>query len=204
MAMIPLLPLRIVIAAVFYCCAAGDLAFGSTILIEPPTLTVNQNQTFSLDISVESITDLYAYQFDVSFDPLILSALSIDEGSFLQGGGATFYAPGTIDNGSGTVNLTANTLLGPGPGIDGTGILATLWFKALNPVTTTVSLLNVQLLDSNINEISAPIQNSTTVTVQDVPTPPVVPTPSELGFFASALPIIFYLSTRRRKHERIG
>ena len=59
--------------------------------IGPPSMTVQPNQGFSLNIRIADITDLYAFQFDLAFNPTILSAASVTEGPFLPSGGSTVF-----------------------------------------------------------------------------------------------------------------
>jgi hypothetical protein len=72
--------------------------------IEPPSQVVHPGPSFSLDVLISNVADLYAFQFDLGFDPLILSATGVTEGPFLPSGGTTAFIPGTIDNSGGTVS----------------------------------------------------------------------------------------------------
>jgi general secretion pathway protein D len=113
----------------------------------------------SVDVRVIDVTDLYAYQFDVIFNPTILSAAPVTEGSFLAGGGGTLFIPGDIDNAAGTITLIANTLLGPVPGVNGSGSLTTLRFTGVGLGSSGVTISNALLLDSVGGDIATDIQN---------------------------------------------
>jgi hypothetical protein len=118
-------------------------------LLVSRTGTVEQVQ-----VTASGLTDLYAYQFTLNFDPTVLQATSVTEGGFLLTGGATFFDPGTTDNTGGTVSFVFDTLLGPGPGVTGSGLLATIDLTNLQlHKQTTLSLTDVIALDSNLNEI---------------------------------------------------
>jgi general secretion pathway protein D len=106
----------------------GHPALAATILINPGSSTTTIAGTVDITVRVEDADDLYAYQFDLSFDPTVLSATSVGEGAFLPSGGSTFFLPGTIDNVAGTVTLTAGSLQGAVPGVTGSGVLALLQF----------------------------------------------------------------------------
>ena len=56
------------------------------------------DDTFTLDISAETVFDMAGWQFDIAFDPAILEAISVSEGNFLKTGGTTFFQGGSIDN----------------------------------------------------------------------------------------------------------
>jgi hypothetical protein len=64
------------------------------------------------------------------------------------------FSSGTIDNAAGTISFIADSLSGPGPGLTGGTLLATAIFKALSPGTTSVSPINLVLLDSNFSDIA--------------------------------------------------
>lgn len=67
--------------------------------IDPPSQGANVGDNFLLNVTIADITDLFAYQFDVAYDPTVLAAQSIMEGVFLSSGGdSTVFLPGTIDN----------------------------------------------------------------------------------------------------------
>jgi len=108
---------------------------GGSIGIQPSSVTTMPGQTITLAVQVTNITDLYAWQFDLSFDPTILTAIGITEGGFLDGGDSTttFFIPGTIDNNAGTLTANADALLsavsahgGWDPSRDERGVVVTL------------------------------------------------------------------------------
>ncbi len=133
----------------------------AVISVQPSNKMVGLNQAFSLDIDIANVTDLYAYQFNLSFDSTILSANSVTESSFLSGGGSTFFNGGTIDNSAGTISFIFDTLLGPVPGVSGSGPLVNVSFASLASGTSPITISNVSLLDSNLNSIDANVANGT-------------------------------------------
>src|SRR5579872_3309794 len=107
-------------------------AFADPILsIQPPSTSVGAGSNFAVDVNISNVSDLFAFQFDIGFNPGILSATSITEGLFLPGGGTTFFIPGTIDNIGGTISSNADTLIGAISGVSGSGTLAIIDFTAL-------------------------------------------------------------------------
>ena len=134
--------------------------------------TVGAGSNVVLDVNIANVTDLFAFQFDLSFAPGTVSAASIVEGAFLAGGGTTAFIPGTIDNVGGTIAATADTLIGPGPGVNGSGTLAVLTLTGLAPGTSSIDFSSVFLLDSNLTGINSSLQSgSVTVTSTAVPEP---------------------------------
>jgi general secretion pathway protein D len=165
--------------------------------IAPSSLTVQLGQNVSLDVRITNVIDVYAVQFDVVFDPKILSAASITEGAFLPTGGTTFFIPGTIDNIAGTITATADSLIGPIPGVTGTGTLATITFHALTPGTSAITLANVLLLDSTGTVIPVSLANGT-VQVGATPVPALSPFAQALLVVVICLSGLFFLLRRPR------
>ena len=140
--------------------------------IAPSSSTVGAGSNVVLDLNIANVTDLFVFQFDLSFAPGTVSAASIVEGAFLAGGGTTAFIPGTIDNVGGTIAATADTLIGPGPGVNGSGTLAVLTLTGLAPGTSSIDFSSVFLLDSNLTGINSSLQSgSVTVTSTAVPEP---------------------------------
>ncbi|MGH9396529.1 MAG: cohesin domain-containing protein [Terriglobia bacterium] len=186
--------LRVLPLAVMMACAAIAVrAAPITIAIVPSTTTVPLGSDASLGIAISNVSDLYAFQFDLGFNPTLLSGQTIVEGAFLPAGGSTLFIPGTIDNTGGTIAFTADTLLGPGLGLNGSGILATVTFATIAPGTSSIDLLNVLLLDSNLNDIAFGSANGS-VTVNGMAP---VPEPSSLTLLATAVLALIALAVAR-------
>jgi hypothetical protein len=150
-------------------------AFADVVDIVGPPGSPNPGDTFSVDVNVTGVTDLYAFQFDLTYNPALISALSVSEGPFLPTGGTTFFVPGTIDNVGGSVTDTADSLIGPIPGVTGDGVLATFQFVTLAPGTSDLSFANPIFLDSSFNDITANItfQNGSVTLGAELPEPSV-------------------------------
>jgi hypothetical protein len=123
--------------------------------IEPSSTLILPRGGLSLDVNISGVTDLFAFQFDLSFAPALLADAVVSEGPFLSSaGGSTFFVPGRTMNGG--VSAIADTLLGSAPGVSGAGTLATINLTALlsgASGTTTLALSNVLLFDSQLRPI---------------------------------------------------
>jgi hypothetical protein len=190
--------LKTIVLCSFLLSASTGLA--NVISIVGPASSPNVGDTFAIEVGVTSITDLYAFQFDLSFDPTLLSAVAVTEGAFLPGGGTTLFIPGTIDNVFGTVAATGDTLIGAVSGVTGSGILAEFQFTALAPGTRALSFANEILLDSSLNDTTANTAfQDGSVTVNGVSS---VPEPSPIVLLCTALlafVVINRLQEKRRK-----
>ena len=143
----------------------------TTLSFAAPPAVVQVGDNFTLDVLVAQAPDLYAFQFDIAFDPVIVQLNTVLEGDFLSAGGrATFFLPGTIDNIAGTVSFTASTLVGPGPAVTGDGLLVHLSFHAMAAGQSALSFGNVVLLDSTLAELATTPMNGA-IHVASVPEP---------------------------------
>ena len=105
---------------------------------------IHTGDTFTLDISAETVFDMAGWQFDIAFDPAILEALNVSEGDFLKtGGSTTFFQGGSIDNAAGKITgLNAARLATQGA--TGTGSLLQVNFKAKSGGETKLTLQNFE------------------------------------------------------------
>lgn len=122
--------------------------------IDPMSQSTSMGTVVTVDVNIANVTDLYGYQFDLTFSPNILQAVSSSEGSFLSSGGSTFFVHGSNDNVGGTVAATADTLLSAVNGVSGSGELAVFTFDAIGKGTSTLNIQNGTLLDSYFNILS--------------------------------------------------
>ena len=142
-------------------------------------------------------SDLYAFQFDLSFNPKILTLDSVAEGPFLPMYGSTFFIPGVIDNTAGSVTAVADTLVGAVQGGTGTCTncpvtIAYLTFTPLSAGTSELAFSNVDFLDSSLNSLVT-TSSAESVTV-------ITPEPGyHLILPAGAL--LMFLARARRKRQ---
>ena len=61
--------------------------------IQPATQTAEPGQSLSVDVLISDVTDLYAFELDLAFDPTILATIGVTEGPFLPSGGSTVFIP---------------------------------------------------------------------------------------------------------------
>ena len=133
-------------------------------------------ETIHVNVVASGMVDLYDYQFDLIFDPTKLQFTGgAFEGPFLATAGPTFFFAGIP--GTGSVQFVFDTLLGPGPGASGNGVLASFDFRALTKGPTTLSLANVLAQDTPGNLINVAL----------VPAQITVPEPGTLALLALAL-----------------
>ncbi|HWB95568.1 MAG TPA: cohesin domain-containing protein [Bryobacteraceae bacterium] len=170
--------------------AGTTYAFSDTISVSPASSDVMVGQAFTVDIDIDDISDLFAYQFTLTFDPAVLAADSIVEGDLFAGTGNSFFLPGTIDNSAGSIAFTADTLLS-GPGVDGPGTLAIATFTAIGTGTSSFDFpdSDLFLVDSSLNQIAVTSSSGTA----DAATPE----PATLSLLAAGLGFLIFGAWRR-------
>lgn len=110
--------------------------------------------SFKVDVIGKDFLDLYAFNFTLSYNPTLIRAVSVNEGSLLPSAGSTFFIPGFIDDMAGGVVFTGDALLGAIVGASGSGSLATVRFEAITEGISNLSLSDLLFLDSSFNDIA--------------------------------------------------
>lgn len=177
---------------------ACGLAQALSVSLVPSSSTVLLGSSFTVDIRISDVTDLFGWDIDIEFDPITkVIATGVTEGPFL--GSGTTFVPGSIDNGTGTVKDMANALSGVG-GVTGSGVLATISFDAIDVGFANFSLSRVLLVDSNVDSIV--IDNQTDwfggrVEIIRQPDPNPTPLPATLALCALGLALTRIAGRRR-------
>lgn len=111
--------------------------------------------TFTLDIAVADVEDLYGWEVQLYYDPSVLSATGVTEGPLLKSVGGTYFNF-TFNDGynatSGRVKAF-DTLIGLIPGVSGAGVLFTVTFRTVSLGMTIIDLAGTILADPSSNLI---------------------------------------------------
>lgn len=147
--------------ASIYQTIAGVVSCAPTkVKIDPPIKRVARNvPTFTLNVVIQDVVNLGAFQFDVTYNPSIVHVTSVSIGAFPGSTGRTVSPVGpVIDNSAGRVTFGAFTF-GTQPGPNGTGVLAIITFAPRAGGTSPIQIQNLQVADIASNPISASIEN---------------------------------------------
>lgn len=153
--------------------SAGSLAAAPAAVAAPPaaslTLTVTpaatEGQPVTVTIAATNVTDLYAYDFTLQFDPALLSV----DAATAAGPDGGFTSATT---GPGTVTLS-HTRLGTSPGLTAAApiTLGTLTLTARDGGTATVALASTRLVSSTAEVTPLTAVASTTTQLTALPDP---------------------------------
>jgi hypothetical protein len=105
----------------------------ATISIDPASVSaLGVGETFTVDVRIADVTDLYGWQFNITFNSGVLGVESVAEGSFLASVNETMGLQRSIDNNAGYV-LASSSFKPPyesiPDGASGSGQLASVTFS---------------------------------------------------------------------------
>jgi len=130
--------------------------------VVPPIVSVGLGETFTVEVKVADVLNLYAYQFRLSWEPSLLDVTSITEAPFLNAEGTyrTSFTPRIYNTpdpfGVSGYVYVACTLLGEPAtaAASGKGTLATLEFLVKEEGSTSLHLYDTKLISSLMVEMS--------------------------------------------------
>ncbi|NIO21855.1 MAG: hypothetical protein GTN76_14275 [Candidatus Aenigmarchaeota archaeon] len=125
----------------------------------PLTQNASAGENFTVEIKVKNATDLYAFQFDIEYNPDVLKYESIEEGGFLSRNGADTTYPLDLVLSSGHIKNIVSTRLGKVGGVNGEGTLEIITFTALSAGTSQITISNIKFVNSKPQEIEANNEN---------------------------------------------
>ena len=118
----------------------------TSISINPQDTYISPGDTFTLDILVNPLEAISGVETDITFDPTLLTAISVQEGDLFTGY-STYFNNGTIDNTQGTIQDIWGVIADVGGGSTTIpGIFAQVTFTAKmasgsTPITLSNSLI---------------------------------------------------------------
>ena len=118
--------------ALALCFPSSVSAVETTIVsVSAPNQPIHSGEQFTVNIVVEPGTAIAGMQFDLTFDPLLVTADSVEEGNLLtQDGASTYFNPGEIDNEAGTITGVFGAIISPGQTVSTIGTFATITLTA--------------------------------------------------------------------------
>ncbi len=137
--------------------------------LRPVSTQIAAGQVFSQTIRLQDVSDLGAFQADVTYDPAVVQAEGVTQGAFLGSTGRSVLAPPpAIDNVTGRVRWGAGSFGAPA-GPTGSGDVAIIRFRALGTGKTTLSFEHVLLANSQSQPLALGSVAGSQVTVGGAP-----------------------------------
>jgi hypothetical protein len=117
----------------------------TSIYVDPLSVEKTVGQSFTVNLSVSDVANLYAWEVKLAYDRTILEHVKTVQGSFLGSSDVTFFTYRVNDT-SGYVLIDC-TLLGNLLGVNGTGTVATVEFHVKQSGSCDLKLYDTKLLD---------------------------------------------------------
>jgi hypothetical protein len=137
----------------------------NTVSVDPQWNYIDVGQNFTVEVRIDNVTDLYAWQIALSFNASVLNVLNVTYApdSIFNGNMDVVTVTPLIDNAAGYV-LVGMCLLGPIPGVSGSGGLFQVAFAVVGHGQSLLHIVREGegilpedyasfLLDSSVNEI---------------------------------------------------
>jgi hypothetical protein len=130
---------------------------GTTVLVDPAQAVVFRGESFSINVKITDVSDLYGWEFKLYWNSTILNCTNaVVQTPAEWQNNKLDYAPGLESN----YNITharywaAQSAANPAPSFSGSMTIATLTFQALQPGTTLLILTDTVLGDSTAEPIT--------------------------------------------------
>jgi|GEM_PF-1854559 len=130
---------------------------GQKVRVSPAEQSVNVGDTVVVEIRVSNANDLYAYQYNVEYDPDVLQYVQTERGDFLGTEDKTL--PVDLKISSGFIANIAKTRLGSIGGVNGEGLLERITFTAVGAGNSEVKISNIKFLNSRPEQIETTGEN---------------------------------------------
>ena len=134
------------------------------LFFNPTSVQAAVSAPVTVNLQVENANDLFSAPIHLKYDPKILRLTNVRQGSVLNAGGQQVNFSENTQNDKGESAITFNRLPGTA-GASGSGTLLTFTFQAVAPGTTTITVPDLALKNSQMQPIQAAAP-SLTVAVQ--------------------------------------
>ena len=126
----------------------------SEIKLQPSSNQLGSGERLRLDIVASKINNLAGAELSISYDPNVLKYYDTIEGDFLkQGNAQTLFLKDTID--SSQAGMVKNIVIARiGSGANGNGVIASVYFDAVDAGSSDLKLAKVLLADPDGNVIN--------------------------------------------------
>lgn len=171
-------------------CSNADISETVIVYLSPNYIQILENKTpcqFTVNISIYRATSVYGYEFKLYYNSTLLNGTSVDEGPFLKSAGNTIFNTTDFNDYYNSTHGRLSIyclLIGPKPGINGSGTLTTITFQ-------TKPFKGLSILDLTETQLSDPSANPILHSVVDgavyLGTPPQIRVPTDYQTIQQAI-----------------
>jgi PKD repeat protein len=137
----------VIVTTVFMNIVTVSSPSSTIVLVEPSISGAVPGKTFTVDVEIENVDNLYSYQVNMSFDPNILEYVNVTEGDILkEQPEGTITVPPLVEDGWVLFFWSTKSQYS---GVDGSGTLATVEFKALEWGESYININNTFVLENS-------------------------------------------------------
>lgn len=118
---------------------------GGQIVVSPPSAPMQAGgPAYLVPLTITNVQQLGTVTVTVTYDPKVLKAQAVNQGTFMQQGGITTTFAPKIDAAAGRIDIPISRP-SSASGASGTGLLAAVSFQAVAPGSTTIAVSSVAL-----------------------------------------------------------
>src|SRR5438876_6745528 len=132
------------------------------VYILPASRTVTAGETFTLDVGISGVTNLGAFEFTLTYNPSVVSPTAAALGLFLGSTGLTATVPPGAPLISGGQLTYGAYSYGGVSGPSGSGVLASLTFKARVPGTSALHFRTDSIYAPVLADVHGSLLSATT------------------------------------------
>lgn len=176
--------LAVLLTTLFATPVGYGLAQDTKVFIDPPEREVAVGATTTVDIRIENVTGLFGAEVHLEFEPTLLEVVDADTGTDgvqIQSGqflSSYFTAQNIVDQAHGKIHFAASQGPDDAP-VSGSGVLATIIFRAKAVGTSKIKFDEVILANRDGGQISAETEKGKIIIDGgEGPTPTNTPTPT--------------------------
>lgn len=125
-------------------------AQATMVYVDPPEVTANPGDSFTINLNVQDVTALYSYGIKIGFNRFVLQVTSVSEGPFLSSVVSTAFVYKIFSD---YVDVGCTTL-GASDGVSGSGTLFSVTFQVIDAGTSDLDVFYSVLLDPTLTEIA--------------------------------------------------
>lgn len=127
-------------------------AGAARVLLSPDRMITQPGATFTVNLQVENVTDLFSAPVRLKFDPNVVRLSEVTRGSLLTADGGEVLFTRNILNDTGDASIVLSRMPGS-PGVSGSGSLLTLTFQVVGKGVTAITAPQLSFQDSRASTI---------------------------------------------------